>query len=50
MEDYFVIHSNGLRLKLALIYGAVLNHTLKRKGFLRELVLEPAEKNRKSRF
>ncbi len=48
IENYFVIQTNGLRLlKLCLIYGANASGKttiLKALDFLRELVLQPAEK------
>ena len=48
LENYFVIHTNGLRLlKLCLIYGANASGkttVLKALDFLRGLILQPAEK------
>ncbi len=52
LEDYYVVNASGLRLlKLALIYGANASGKttiLKAMDFLRELVLEPAEKKTES--
>jgi hypothetical protein len=48
LEDYYIIHSSGLRLlKLALIYGANASGKttiLNALEFLRDLVLEPVKK------